>query len=250
MRGVFTLIIALFAVSANAQFRFEAQTEAGKAIQEAQQSDIRSQAEKDRDRNRKPAQTMEFLGLESDMKVIELMPGGGWYSKLLGPALRDEGELHLAVGATRVDLSAKGMDKVNVLEVDTEFVRTDVPAIFDLKPFSFGVDDADMVLTFRNLHNFTAEARAIVNKAAFDALKSGGIYGVVDHTRRHMEPINSENYRRIDPVVIIKEALDAGFEFADFSDLHRKPDDELRFEVGRKSVTGNSDRFTLKFVKP
>jgi predicted methyltransferase len=112
------------------------------------------------------------------------------------------------------------------------------------------VTDVDMVLTFRNYHNFDAEGRAAMNKAAFDALKSGGVYAVVDHTRRHMEADSSENRRRIDPVLAIHEIEAAGFEFADYSDLHFRLDDELRYEVGRKSVTGNTDRWTLKFVKP
>jgi predicted methyltransferase len=83
----------------------------------------------------------------------------------------------------------------------------------------------------------------------YDALKPGGIYAVVDHDRRHMEPDNPENRRRIDPVLAIKEIQAAGFELVDFSDLHYRPDDELRYEVGRHSVTGNTDRFTLKFRK-
>ena len=65
-----------------------------------------------------------------------------------------------------------------------------------------------------------------------------------------MEPMTSENRRRADPVQIIQELMDAGFEFVDFTDLHYRPDDELRFEVGRKTVTGNTDRFTLLFRKP
>jgi predicted methyltransferase len=64
-----------------------------------------------------------------------------------------------------------------------------------------------------------------------------------------MEGDNSENGRRMDPVLAIKEIQAAGFELADFSDLHYRPDDELRYEVGRRTVTGNTDRFTLKFVK-
>jgi predicted methyltransferase len=72
----------------------------------------------------------------------------------------------------------------------------------------------------------------------------------LDHTRRHMEPDNTENRRRMDPVLAIKEIQAAGFELVDFSPLHHIPDDELRYEVGRKSVTDNSDRWTLKFVKP
>jgi predicted methyltransferase len=113
-----------------------------------------------------------------------------------------------------------------------------------------GVQDADMVLTFRNYHNFGAEGRAAMNMAAFKALKPGGIYAVVDHTRRHMEGDNDENRRRIDPVLAIKEIQATGFELVDYSTQHFRPDDELRYEVGRKTVTGNTDRFTLKFRKP
>ena len=65
-----------------------------------------------------------------------------------------------------------------------------------------------------------------------------------------MQPFTAENRRRADPVVIIKEILDAGFEFVSYSDLHYRADDELRYEVGRKSVTGNTDRFTFLFKKP
>ena len=107
-----------------------------------------------------------------------------------------------------------------------------------------------MALTFRNVHNFDAESRARMNRAVFDALKPGGLYGVVDHTKRHMEPENPENRRRIDPVLVVKEMLDIGFEFVGYSDLHYRADDELRYEVGRSSVTGNTDRFTFLFRKP
>ena len=82
------------------------------------------------------------------------------------------------------------------------------------------------------------------------ALKPGGLYGVLDHTRRHMEPDGPENWRRMDPVLVIKEVQAAGFQLVDYSDIHFTPDDELRYEVGRKSVTGNTDRFTLLFRKP
>ena len=89
-----------------------------------------------------------------------------------------------------------------------------------------------------------------INKSAFDALKSGGLYGIVDHTRRHMEPDNRENGRRMDPVLVIKEVQDTGFVFVDYSDVKRSPEDELLFEVGNPEVTGRSDRFTMLFVKP
>ena len=116
--------------------------------------------------------------------------------------------------------------------------------------FDFGVSDLDMVLTFRNVHNFGHEGRMLMHEKSFAALKSGGVYGIVDHTRRHMERDDPENRRRIDPVLVIKEAQEAGFEFVDYSDLHFRADDELEYEVGRRSVSGNTDRFTFLFRKP
>ena len=122
--------------------------------------------------------------------------------------------------------------------------------LFEVTPFNLGVTDADLILTFRNYHNFTPEGRANLNRAVFAALKSGGRYGIVDHTRRHNEPDSRENWRRVDPVLVIKEVQAAGFVLDDFAGIHFTPDDELRYEVGRKSVAGNSDRFVLRFRKP
>jgi predicted methyltransferase len=91
-----------------------------------------------------------------------------------------------------------------------------------------------------------------VNDSVFDALKPGGYYGIVDHTRRHMEPDNTDrsNGRRVDPVLTIKEVEDAGFDFVDFSDLLHRPQDELLLEVGNAEVSGQTDRYTLLFQKP
>ena len=216
-------------------------------------SDIRTDAEKERDRNRRPIQTMEFFGLRDDMKIIELLPGGGWYAKLLAPVMKENGEYYAALGTSRIakNLAGEpGFENMNIVAEDAKVYRKEGDRTYTLETTGFGVTGADMVLTFRNYHNFGAEGRAAMNKATFDALKSGGVYAVVDHTRRHMENDNDENRRRIDPVLAIKEIQAAGFEFVDFSGLHLRLDDELRYEVGRKTVTGNTDRWTLKFIKP
>ena len=115
--------------------------------------------------------------------------------------------------------------------------------------FSFGIRNLNMVLTFRSVHNFDAVGRTNLNAAAFEALNKNGRYALVDHTKKHIQPDSAEVWRRIDPAQVIKEAQAAGFNLADYSDLHYKPDDELRFEVGRKSVTSNTVRFTLLFEK-
>jgi len=142
------------------------------------------------------------------------------------------------------------MRKVTLLEIDAPLEATEHRGIFGVPAFDFGVRDLDAVLTFRNLHNMTPTARASTNKAVFEALRSGGIYGVIDHTRRHMEPGEAQNWRRLDPVLVIEEIQAAGFVFESASDLHRRPGDGLDKEVGDESVKGRTDRFTLRFRKP
>ena len=222
-------------------------------VEAALAAEARPQADRDRDRNRRPLDTLKFFGLTDDMRVLELMPGGGWYTRVLAPVLAENGKLYVAIGETRVKdnvLAEPGFEQVEALQTSANLRRPPGSRHYVIDDFEFGISDVDMVLTFRNMHNFDAAGRARLNAQVFKVLKSGGLYGVVDHTKRHMEPANSENRRRADPVVIIKELQDIGFEFVDFSDLHYRADDELRFVVGRRSVTGNTDRFTLLFRKP
>lgn len=221
-------------------------------LKSAMEASVRTEAEIGRDANRKPVETLEFFGLRDDMKVIELIPGGGWYTKLLAPVLAENGEFYVALGAGRLAdglLKEEGFDAVRVTAEDARIYRPEGSRNYVIEVDGLGVTDADMVLTFRNYHNFGPEGRAALNRAVYDALKPGGIYGVVDHSRRHMESDNPENRRRMDPVLAIREIQDDGFELVDYSDLHYRPDDELRYEVGRKTVTGNTDRWTLKFRK-
>ena len=213
------------------------------SIKQAMSSDIRTDREKARDSNRKPVETLQFFGIKDDMRVLELVPGGGWYTKLLAPALRDKGQFYLSLGTKGLKeslLKQNPFDKVKLIGSEG----------YEFENLNFNINDLDAVLTFRNYHNFDENERVSVNKAAYKALKPGGVYGVVDHTRRHMQKKNDENGRRFDPVLAIKEIQQAGFVLVDYSNLHYKSDDELRFEVGRKTVRGNSDRFTLLFKKP
>lgn len=216
-------------------------------------AESRPAADRERDANRLPLQTLEFFGLKDNMRVLELFPGGGWYTRVLAPVLADNGKLYVALGTDSVSknvLGQPGFGKVEVLQTTANLRRPEGSRTYAVDGFSFGVSNLDMVLTFRNLHNFDADSRARVNAEVFKSLKSGGVYGVVDHTRRHMEAESPENRRRIDPVLVVKEMLDQGFEFVQYSDLHFRADDELIYEVGRRSVTGNTDRFTFLFRKP
>lgn len=243
--------LAFCSLTANAEELSKTQQK----LEEAMLADIRSEKEVARDDNRLPMQTLEFFGFQEDMTVVELVPGGGWYTKLLAPVLAENGQYYGAIGTSRIKerLSDKpGFENMQIIAEDANIYRAEGAKFYSLKlsDAGLGVTDVDMVLTFRNYHNFSEEGRRAMNKAAFDALKSGGTYAVVDHTARHMEAPNNENRRRFDPVLAIKEIQEAGFDFVDYSDLHHRLDDTLLYEVGRKSVTGNTDRWTLKFRKP
>jgi predicted methyltransferase len=221
-------------------------------IEEALANNSRPEADVARDNNRLPVDTLEFFGFRHDMRVLELIPGGGWYTRVLAPVLRDEGELFVALGTDRIEkniLGSKGFDRVKVLAKEAKLFRPEGSRYYQLENAVIDVRDVDMVLTFRNYHNFDTAGRVAMNEAVYKSLKPGGIYGVVDHTRRHMEGETFENRRRFDPVKAIKEIQAAGFELVDFTDLHYRADDELRYEVGRKTVSGNTDRWTLKFRK-
>jgi predicted methyltransferase len=241
------LLLTLAATAAADDF-----TATADKIRAAMASDIRGPEDTGRDTERLPLETLEFFGLRENMKIVELLPGGGWYTKLLAQVVAENGEYYAALGTGRIKetlTGQPGFEKMTIVAEDAKVYRPEGAPNYVLETSGLGVTDADMVLTFRNYHNFGPEGRAALNKAVYDALKPGGIYAVKDHSRRHMEPDNPENRRRMDPVLAIKEIQAAGFVLLDFSDLHFHPDDELRYEVGRKTVTGNTDRFTLKFVK-
>jgi predicted methyltransferase len=250
MKKLLSLSLACVLLSASA---LSIAAPIGDKIKTAMAADIRTEAEVERDRNRKPVQTLEFFGLEDNMSLVELIPGGGWYTKLLVPALSENGEYYAAIGTGRIkeNLSdVAGFEKMKVIAEDASSFREEGARNYSLKATTLGVKDVDMVLTFRNYHNFSEQGRKKMNELAFEALKPGGIYGVVDHTARHMEPSDDSNRRRIDPVMAIKEIQEAGFVMVDYSNMHYREDDELEYEVGARSVSGNTDRWTIKFMKP
>jgi len=246
VRALFTALILLTST-------FAVAGEIDAKVMAALSAEGRPEADVARDPNRNPLETLKFFGLEDDMRVLELLPGGGWYTRILAPVLADNGQLYIALSVDYVKRNIAplpGFEKIEFLETDENMHRPEGARLYVMDEFDFGVRDLDMVLTFRNVHNFGEQGRMLMHRESFEALKSGGVYGIVDHTRRHMEMDDYENRRRIDPVLVIKEVQAAGFDFVDYSGLHFRADDELKYEVGRRSVSGNTDRFTLLFRKP
>jgi predicted methyltransferase len=219
----------------------------------AMQGEIRTPEERARDVNRMPAEILEFFRMREDMRVIEVLPAGGWFTKILAPVLKDEGKLYVAhppgfyADAYRRIADLPGLEAV-------EEIDWGASAQGGGGPFGpsgrWDVEPVDLAVTFRNYHNFSPADRGTVNRSTFDALKPGGYYGIVDHTRRHNEPTTRENGRRVDPVLVIKEVQEAGFELVDFSDLYYRPNDALELEVANPEVNDRTDRIALLFRKP
>lgn len=244
--------LILFALAgATTLFGINASADIREIVKGVQKMDHRTQADTARDKNRKPAEALAFFGLEKDMKVIEFLPGAGWYSKILAPVLKDEGKLYIANRQEWFDqlepiFDKKPMQKAVKLPIDIDSKQDR----YEFGNLDFGMTDADMILNIREYHGFGEKGKKTLNAAAFKALKPGGKYIIVDHTRRHMQPETPEVGRREDPVSVILEVQSAGFILDKVSDMFYRADDELRYEVGRRTVTGNTDRFSLVFSKP
>jgi predicted methyltransferase len=251
VRGaLLTVMLAFAGASAASAAELSSTLEKLKA---AMAMDHRSEKNVARDENREPLKAMEFCSLADDMTVIEFGPGGGWYTEILGPVLRGKGVLYTAYKDKWMekldDLLARDfMSAVKKHPIDIGWNSDEKR--FDVGEIAFSVTGADLALNIREYHNFNREGAAKLNVALFDALKPGGLYCIIDHTRRHMAARNKENRRRADPVKVIMDVQAAGFELIGSSDIFFRPDDELRYEVGRKTVKGNTDRFSLLFMKP
>jgi len=221
-------------------------------VREALKAPYRSDNDRQADTYRLPAETLAFFGLTDDMRVMEILPGGGYYTKILGQILTN-GRLYLAADGERVepDLPKWGFNNVEILDDNFEFERRKGQRNYSIAgDFSFDVNDLDMVLTFRNTHNFNEDDNNRLYREIFKTLKSGGVFGVVGHNRRHMEPYDEARWRRVDPVGLIKQLQDIGFKFKDYSDVHYRPTDKLVHDTTHPHVNRDSDRFTMIFVKP
>ncbi len=253
--GAVLLFVQAVGTAVNAQpAPLAFQSDAARAVQAWVTRPERTPEQRAEDAYRKPAQTLDFFGLQPDMKVIEFFPGGGYYSELIATGLGARGQLILvgpgSSNAARVK-AATGKNVSAIPDTALSMPRAGNGSPWmAMEKFDLGVTDADMFITIRNLHDYTQQTRHVLHEGVFAALKSGGIYAIEDHTKRHNDPGSPEIWRRVDPVQMIKEVQAAGFVFVDYSNLHYRPDDNLQFDTTRPSIGRNSDRFTLKFRKP
>lgn len=233
--------------------------------------DWRSADNKARDAHRHPKETLMFFGVKPGASVVEITPGGGWYAEILAPLLKGNGTYVAAIPVDSAsDYAKTGNERLRAkFGADAERFGEVKYAEFDPTAPSLGMDGSvDVVLTFRNVHNWTGNGSApAMFKAFFDALKPGGVLGVVEHRAADgadFEAIKQSGYLPTDYVV--KLATDAGFTLAEQSEINANPKDTKDYEKGvwtlppvlrlkevdrdKYVAIGESDRMTLKFVKP
>lgn len=224
-----------------------------------------------RDRYRHPVETLAFFGLRDDMKVVEIQPGSaGWWTEILGPYLRDRG---IYYAAHPLEYESKG---ARATRESYERKLKAHPKLYDkvkVTPFEMKGSEiappgsADMVLTFRNLHNWIQRGSIQdVLKTFHTALKPGGILGVEDHrarTDRPQDPDVRDGYVREDFAIELIEKH--GFKLIARSEINANPKDTKDHPAGvwtlppsfrmkdqdraKYQAIGESDRFTLTFVK-
>ena len=241
------------------------------AITAALKGAWRQPANAARDKYRHPQETLEFFGLKPDMAVVELWPGGGWYTEVLAPVLRDHGQL------TAAALPASDPGEGSVTKRYLAKLKAD-PAVYgkvkviDFDPpreSSLGPDgSADMVVTFRNAHNWESQHQLLaVFQAAFKVLKKGGVLGLTDHRAAPGNPLQDTYGTGYLPTdYVIQTAEKAGFKLASQSEINANPKDTKDYPKGvwtlpptftlgdtdraKYAAIGESDRMTLKFIKP
>ena len=232
----------------------------------------RSPANRARDVYRHPVETLSFFGIRPDMTVVELWPFGGWYAEILAPYVRDQGVYYAAaMDPASTDAQDRGYnDSLNKLFAahPAQFSKARLSVLAPGKMEIAPAGTADMVLSFRNIHNWAwAGIERDVFAAAFRALKPGGVLGIVEH--RHNDPdyepkTPGQAYVGEDYAVRVIES--AGFKLVGRSDINHNPKDTKDYPKGvwtlppsyamgdvdraKYAAIGESDRFTLKFVKP
>ena len=205
----------------------------------------RPEADRARDADRKPAELLAFAGVRPGWKVAELAPGGGYFTRLLSLAVGERGYVYASTArpAPAVTAWAQAHPNVSLAKVTPGEALAPEPV--------------DLVWTTQNYHDFKnqkigdADVAALTNRAAFAALKPGGIYLVGDHqAAAGTGTTQTATLHRIEDVAVIREVEAAGFRFEARSAVLRHPADDHTQKVFDTGVRGKTDQFVLRFRKP
>jgi predicted methyltransferase len=214
----------------------------------------RPEADTKRDANRKPAEMLEFAGVKPGMTVVDLIPGGGYFTRIFSKAVGPKGTVYAVGGPPRPpqdpakppptpaqDTIAADPNYANVKSIHVPLTAIAIPA------------KADVVWTSQNyhdVHNIPNVDMLAFNKAIYDALKPGGEYVVLDHVAAPGDSTVTKTLHRIDPAVVKQEVTAAGFKFEGESTVLKNPADDHTKGIRDGFSQGQTDQFIYKFRKP
>ncbi len=234
----------------------------------------RTEANKARDRYRHPKETLMFFGLRPDMTVVEISPAAGWYTEIIAPVLRERGKYYGAVPALAPDApdAMKRRDAAYREMVRTDrmlYATAEVTTFEGAQPVFAPAGSADLVVTFRNVHNWAKAGNAdAMFRGFFNALRPGGVLGVVEHRAKPGTSFQKQiDSGYMTEEYVIDAARRAGFQLVAKSEINHNPKDTADHPGGvwnlppnlrgvsdtdkpKYIAIGESDRMTLKFIKP
>lgn len=235
----------------------------------------RSDGNAARDEYRNPVETLEFFGIETDMNVVEIWPGLGWYTEVLAPLVAEEGSLRVGLYETKDGDPDHRPTQVTEQYLEMVDENRDVLGEFDMgtfappEPIELGASEsANMVLSIRNLHLLHRD-RQLPNaaEAYFDVLEPGGTLGIIQHRAPEGgDPDETAEDGYLPEAFVIEQFEQAGFELRERSEINANPDDTADHPNGvwtlppvlnvgdedpdHYKAIGESDRMTLRFVRP
>lgn len=214
---------------------------------------LRPATDRERDADRKPAELLAFAGLTPGMKVADLIPGGGYFTRIFSRAVGPMGKVYAYV-PDELTKMANREPAVKAIADDPAYGNVDM--LVRTLPNFGAPEKLDMVWTSLNYHDMHAAFMgpvdvAVVNRAVFDSLKPGGVYIVIDHADDPGTGIaNVNTLHRIDPTLVRREVEAAGFIFEGESSELRNAGDNHKLAVFDESIRGHTDQFVFKFRKP
>jgi predicted methyltransferase len=206
-----------------------------------------------RDNDRRPGDVLAFAGVRQGAKVADLIPGGGYFTRILAKAVGPRGRVYAYVPDELTKL-AKREPAVNAIARDPEYAN--VTIVLNTLPNFSAPEKLDLVFTALNYHDmhdkFMGPADlSVVNRQVFRSLKPGGVYMVIDHSAEPGAGLrNTEDLHRIDAATVRSEVTAAGFIFEGESKVLRRPADNRKTNVYDPSIRGKTDQFVYKFRKP
>jgi predicted methyltransferase len=208
----------------------------------------RPAADKDRDANRKPAETLAFAGAKSGQQVVDFLPGGGYFTRIFSKVVGPKGHV---TALSPMGTPEKYTVAAKAIAADANY--SNVTAVSE-KVADLPAGSVDLFFTAQNyhdLHNIPNADVAAMDKAVFAALKPGGVFLVVDHAAPAGTGFQDTNtLHRIDEAAVKTEVESAGFKLAGESDILKNPNDPHTATVFDPSIKGKTDQFVLKFEKP